>query len=111
MSDHDLQTDDQEVIEEYHALYMLKWRLQGQSFAQIAEHQGISLEETEERINTVASDCMRGAMAATRGDPTHPQKGLFQLEDFTLDPRRCMQQIMQNRIDAIEARIKAGKAS
>lgn len=99
-----LRTDDLEVVDTYTSLLMLKWRLQGQTFDAIAARQGMGREETEQRIETIASDCMRAAMEATRGDPAHPQKGLFSLEDFNLDPRRCMQQIMQNRIEAIEAR-------
>lgn len=97
-------TTNPEILAEYTDLLMLAQRLRGMDYKQIGTIFGISPREADVRIEAIASECMRQAMEATRGDPNHPQKGLFALEDFSSDPRKCMQVMMERRLKIIEDR-------
>lgn len=99
-----LKTTDPQILAEYTDLLMLQQRLRGQSYQGIAVLFGFSAVEVEARVDAAGAECVRGAMRATRADPAHPQPGLFKLEDFSLDPRRCMEVIMLRRLQAIEDR-------
>lgn len=99
-----LNTSDEQVLGEYTDLLMLKQRLRGLDHQQIGQIFDLSSVAVEARIEAIASECMREAMEATRGDPAHPQPGLFKLEDFSADPRQCMQVMMERRLNAIETR-------
>lgn len=106
-----LNTSDPGVLAEYTDLLMLQQKLRGLSYQEIGLLYSLSKVAVEARIDAIGSECMRGAMEATRGDPAHPQKGLFKLEDFTADPRKCMEVIMERRLRTIEDRYEQKEAT
>lgn len=88
--------------DEYRDLQMMEQVMEGAPIKSVAELYGVSPRLCRARVNTIASEMMRRVMLNTQGDPDHPSTVRFTVEEFTNNPRGCLQSMLQDSIREIE---------
>lgn len=90
------------VRDRYRDLLMMREVSLGAKFKDVAATYGLSPRTVSMRVKTMASEMMREAMTQTQGDPNHPAEVRWTVEEFTRDPRGCMNAMMKHHIELLE---------
>ena len=98
---------DAKLRDEYRDLQMMEQVMEGAPIKSVAELYAVSPRTCRNRVNTIASEMMRRVMVSTQGDPEHPATVRFTVEEFTNNPRGCLQSMMHDTIRELEKQFPA----
>lgn len=101
---------DAKLRDQYRDMLMMREVMRGATIKYVAARYGVSPRTTRLRVNTIASDMMREVMRNTQGDPDHPAKTRWTVEEFTAHPRRCLVEMLESTIKETEDKFPALKA-